>query len=1061
MNYINQVGKAVSLCLALIFLSPIIIFGQTQGKVIGNVRVQVLSPTLVRIEQKGPNGLFEDRKTFHITGRTNWPGTYVTSESIAGHVLIKTSDFTVKVPSDAQSLDGIVITKPDGTELWAMPSADTDFFSNNRVWIPHPNTPTEAWAFADAPRYVPAPWGYNVAPADSPDYDVNGWDLTNHAPDVYVFLPGGDGRKLRSEYLKLTGKSGLIPLYALGGWDSRYYAYTQQEALDKIDTYRTKNIPLDVFVVDTDWRIGASIGYDVNTSLFPDMPGFLTSAHNKHVRIMFNDHPEPQADALDPIEVAYRNRGLRGKFDIGLDIWWYDRNWYTSIRPPDGINKEVFGMYLYHWITQDYYPDRRPLIMANVDGIDNGQLNRAPDIAAHRYTMQWTGDTRSDYMSLKNEVKNAVYSGVFAPFAYVSADLGGHMGTPTTEQYIRWVQYGALSPIFRLHCTKGVTRDPWEYAAPAEEVVRKYVQMRMRLLPVFYAAARENYDTGEPIIKRCDLDYPGYSEAESNDQYLLGKGILVAPITTSGNSRKMWIPPGNWINLWTGDVISGPQVITVTLSSLKQIPMFVKEGTIVPLAPDMQYSSEKVWNPITLYVYPGTSQTANATLYEDDAISNDYMSGGYRKTDFEATVDNATKTITVRIKPARGTYPGALSSRSWVVRLRKPAGWSEHPDLITVDGATVSFKYFGRKESAMPFNVTGRSPDGEVIIISVPSKSVDTERVIVTKFSANAPPPRLICSNPVISPEGGIFTDSVEVVIDVTEPTYADIYYTLDGTEPSQSATLYAGPITLTETMNLKARAFATDYDSSDAISALFRKSANGDGLKAEYYQGMNFNYFFKIQIDPQIDFNWGNGWPGNQVGTDNFSVRWTGTVTPFFSETYTFYTTTDDGVRLWVDNQLLINKWIDQAASEWSGTIRLTAGQEYSIKMEYYENMGEAVAQLRWRSQSQPKEIIPQSQLKSKKTPSTGLNSNFLNNNYPNPFNTETTIQFGVKDPGRVVLKVYNLLGKEVAVLVDKESPAGIYEVKFNGKDLASGVYLYRIETGNFRNVRKMVVLK
>ncbi len=1058
MNCINHFGKAFSVCLTLIFFNPNTVFSQTQEEIVGNVRVQVLSPTLVRLEQKGPNGLFEDRKTFHITERANWPGAYVIRDSIAGYVLIKTPDFTVRVPSNAHSLDEIVITEPDGTELWTMPT-DAAFFSNNRMWIPHPNSQTNVWAFADTPRYVPAAWGYNLAPVGSPDNDVNGWDLNNHAPDVYVFLPGGDGRKLRSEYLQLTGRTELIPLYALGGWDSRYYAYTQQEALDKIDTYRTKNIPLDGFVVDTDWRIGASIGYNVNTGLFPDMEGFLSSAHNRHVKIMFNDHPEPQADALDPVEVDYRNTGLRGKFDIGLDVWWYDRNWYTSIGPPDGINKEVFGMYIYHWITQDYFPDRRPFIMANVDGIDNGNLNSAPNIAAHRYSMQWTGDTYYYFNSLENEVRNAVFSGVFAPFAYVSADLGGHIGTPTTEQYVRWVQFGALSPIFRLHCTKGVTRDPWEYAAPAEEMVRKYVQMRMRLLPVFYTAARENYDTGEPIIRRCDLDYPGYPGAESNDQYLLGEGILIAPIIASGNSRSVWIPPGNWINQWTGDVINGPQVITATVSSLKQMPIFVKEGTIVPLAPDMQYSSEKTWDPITLYVYPNTSQIARAVLYEDDTFSNDYKSGNYRKTDMEASVDIATKTVTVRIEPAQGTFPGALSSRSWVVRLRKPIGWTEHPESITVDGANVSFDYLGRKESAMPFNVTGRSPDGEVIIISVPSTSVNIERTIVISFSASALPPKPICSNPVIKPNGGIFIDNVEVIITVTEPADADVYYTLDGTEPSDSSTLYTGPITLTETTHIKTRVFATDYDSSDIVVALFRKSANGDGLRAKYYKGMNFNDLYSAQIDSQIDFNWGSGWPANQVGTDNFSVRWTGSVTPFFSETYTFYTNTDDGVRLWINDQQLIDKWIDQPAAEWSGTISLTAGQEYSIKMEYYENGGEAVAQLRWRSQSQPKEIVPKSQLKSKKTLPTEFN--FLNNNYPNPFNGETTIRFGITEPGRVLLKVYNLLGEEIAVLVDKKSQANIYEFKFNSKGLASGVYFYRFETNNFQAVRKMVVLK
>jgi alpha-glucosidase (family GH31 glycosyl hydrolase) len=653
-------------------------------EVIGNVRVQVLSPTLVRIELEGPQG-FENRPTFHITERS-WPGAAAERVSAGGFEYIHTPAFTVKVPSDAQSLNDIVITDPAETVIWSMPSSDGvtikcrwadngqaylfdngdradygptpaddryywivesangytqlknkatgdylnlenkadyvectpvlshwdskdwtvedagdgysrlrcrwpevadyihienlkgyaehdpagtdngnttinnwwsamwliegdsgDLFANNRYWIPNPNENTQAWAIADTPRYVPAlpsePWGggYNIAPQGTPD---NGWVLDNHAQDVYVFLPAGDGRQLRKDYIALTGRTDLIPLHALGGWDSRYYPYTQQEALDKIDLYRSKEIPLDVFVVDTDWRVGASHGYGVNTALFPDMQQFITDAHNKHVSIVFNDHPEPQAEVLDYVEVKYRNDGLRSLFDIGLDTWWYDRNWHTAIIPPTGLNKEVFGMYLYHWVTQDYYPERRPFTMTNVDGIDNGILNRPPDIAAHRYNMQWTGDTTHDDASLQREIRNAVYNGVFQPFAYTSTDLGGHMGTPTTEQYCRWVQFGALSPIFRLHCTAGITRDPWAYADPAEQVVRDYVQMRMRLLPVFYAAARDNYDTGEPILKRCDLNYPGFTEAENDYQYLLGDDILVAPVMSSTDRAV----PADWLN---------------------------------------------------------------------------------------------------------------------------------------------------------------------------------------------------------------------------------------------------------------------------------------------------------------------------------------------------------------------------------------------------------------------------------------------------------------------------------------------------------------------------------
>lgn len=143
--------------------------------------------------------------------------------------------------------------------------------------------------------------------------------------------------------------------------------------------------------------------------------------------------------------------------------------------------------------------------------------------------------------------------------------------------------------------------------------------------------------------------------------------------------------------------------------------------------------------------------------------------------------------------------------------------------------------------------------------------------------------------------------------------------------------------------------------------------SSTGDGLQGIYFDNMNFTGTSIIRIDPTVNFNWGAGSPNPAIGPDTFSVRWTGFVLPQYSQTYTFYTYTDDGVRLWVNNQQIINKWVDQSPKEWSGTIALSAGQKYAVKMEYYENGGGAVSKLWWSSSSQTKQIIPQNRLFSK----------------------------------------------------------------------------------------------
>ena len=138
----------------------------------------------------------------------------------------------------------------------------------------------------------------------------------------------------------------------------------------------------------------------------------------------------------------------------------------------------------------------------------------------------------------------------------------------------------------------------------------------------------------------------------------------------------------------------------------------------------------------------------------------------------------------------------------------------------------------------------------------------------------------------------------------------------------------------------------------------------SGTGLKGQYYNNIDFTALKKTRTDATINFDFGNGSPVPGMGSDTFSIRWTGEVQGQFSETYTFHTITDDGVRLWVNGQLIIDRWFDQGATEWTGNIALNAGQRVSIQMDYYENGGGASARLLWSSPSQTRQVVPQTQL-------------------------------------------------------------------------------------------------
>lgn len=536
------------------------------------------------------------------------------------------------------------------------------------------------------------------------------------------------------------------------------------------------------------------------------------------------------------------------------------------------------------------------MIMANVDGIDNGRRNRPMDVASHRYPIQWTGDIGPDFDYLRRAVENAVHSGVQSLFPYESDDLGGHVANPTTEQYIRWIEYGALSPVYRPHCTHNLERMPWAFGPQAENDARNYINMRYRLLPVFYTAAHENYETGEPLLRRLDLDYPDYPDARRNDEYLLGKYILVAPVlqgsvqtvpadwltppfnkaftrvalsglrgeyfsnpdlsgepvfkrtdadinfnwdrkspkpnfprenfsvrwtgtievpasigdvklstiaddgarvwidgklvidawgphdsatteetatlsagvphqirveylqlqfaahikllwravNSPNASREAWIPPGQWIDAWNGTVLTGPTMVTNHVP-LDQIPMWIRQGAVLPLAPEMDYTGEKPWDPITVDIYPAwAGELTTATLYEDDTTTTDYERGLFRTTAISSYTTQAMIgthiTVRVDINPAMGDYNGALKTRSWKLRIHLPANApknlmgseTSYNGLRIID--QLSFPPTARSAKAMPFGDISGAPDGDIFELTLPPAPVSQKQSVEISF---------------------------------------------------------------------------------------------------------------------------------------------------------------------------------------------------------------------------------------------------------------------------------------------------------------------------------------
>ena len=206
---------------------------QSSEAIVGNIRVQALSENVLRIEQKGKKG-FENRNTFTVVNR-NWPGESIKIQEQENQTILTTSKCRIELPKNCRSLEGIFIQLKNGKNQYRFKGIPPlDFF-------PGPDSNDQIWILPDYPRLVPPEWGATPPPEKFKDDPTSGWDTTNNAEDVYVFIiESGHYDNFRKDFLKLTGPTPMPPLFAFGLWNSRYHPYTEETALQTIDTYREK-----------------------------------------------------------------------------------------------------------------------------------------------------------------------------------------------------------------------------------------------------------------------------------------------------------------------------------------------------------------------------------------------------------------------------------------------------------------------------------------------------------------------------------------------------------------------------------------------------------------------------------------------------------------------------------------------------------------------------------------------------------------------------------------------------------------------------------------------------
>ena len=555
----------------------------------GNLRVSVLSDSLVRIEES-KDGKFVDADTLMVVGRNEFEGTYVAAETVDGVVVISTDSLTVNIPEDSQKATDVRIYNKSGEEVY-------NFFTTrkNAMYseLPMPSDTPNALVVIDNGIIPPAGGLTYTGSTD----DMSGWRRSDNL-DMYAFVPMGDAKLLRSDFVKLLGRTMLSDIKTLGSWYSKWTTYTSDEKLAMIEEYRTRNIPLDMIVIDTEWKNtsangndGDGTGYEVNTELYPDMEGFLSAANDAGVLVLFNDHTHKTSLKItDPEELEWQTNGIKKLMDMGLDGWWYDRNWSYSLQSPyyDVLYNGTIGQVLYTETMHAYHVETatgeyplRTLLLSNTDWVKNTFVRGNPSLIGHRYGIQWTGDIFGDPLCLYRDIENMVNSGAIGSSPYISSDLGGFNNNDTVSEnmFIRWMQYGAFSPVFRVHSSLDFENEhfPWSYSEYSEGIVRDYLNMRYHLMPYYYSLAYENYENGLPLARRLDFNYPEYEESQSSTQYLLGDDILVAPMWSASEEGAYTVPAS-----WFGDGVNAAFYRTnATMKDAGTVKgHFVKEITV-------------------------------------------------------------------------------------------------------------------------------------------------------------------------------------------------------------------------------------------------------------------------------------------------------------------------------------------------------------------------------------------------------------------------------------------------------------------------------------------------
>ena len=586
--------------------------------------------------------------------------------------------------------------------------------------------------------FVDSAWRTDLdAGARRPDvlsFGAAGGDLT-----YYVFA-GPTPAAVLARYADLTGHMPLPPKWALGFGQSRWSYFPEAQLREVAEEFRTRHIPCDVLWLDIDYMDGYRV-FTWSPRRYPEPERLLRELAEQGFRVVSIIDPGVKVDPTDEtfadgMDHDYFVRRADGSLFTGVvwpgesafpDFsreevrrWWGERHrtlldagvagiWDDMNEPsltdflaqiggephgatlpsdalhfPDGPDApslphaafhNAYGMQMARATYEGQRalcPDRRPFV-----------LTRSAYAGVQRYAALWTGDNDSAWPHLRLASRMCLALGL-SGVPFTGFDSGGFWENTTGELLVRFTQLGSTFPFFRNHSALGTTpQEPWAFGQPYTSFLKDAIELRYRLLPYLYTTFAEAARTGAPIARPLAYVYPEEDAlANVDDEHLLGGDLLAAPVMRQGALRRVVeFPRGAWVDWWTGRRFTGPIREGVD-APLDVLPLFAREGAIVPLGPVLEYVDQRPADPITLACYLGDHDGAEAsgTLYEDDGETLAYQQGGWRLTRFAAA--RRAGRITFHVETPEGGYSGEPAEL--VAELHLPRADRERPAIASV-----------------------------------------------------------------------------------------------------------------------------------------------------------------------------------------------------------------------------------------------------------------------------------------------------------------------------------------------------------------------------------------